>query len=60
VVRRIALTLGILSTLGLAATPQSSFSVTNVGSEATWTLVTGGLLFLLATAARRMPVRKEQ
>jgi hypothetical protein len=48
----------MIATLGLAATPDNALGIA-ASSEATWTLATGGLLFLLATAVRRAPARKE-
>ena len=58
IARRIALAAGILGTMGLAAAP-STLSVVNMGSEATWTFVTGGVLLMLAVVARRVRDRRE-
>jgi hypothetical protein len=50
----------MLATLGLAAGPRTALGVATSGSEAVSALVTGAILLLLATAARRTPsARKE-
>jgi hypothetical protein len=58
IARRIALTAGIFGATGLAAAP-STLSIVNVGSEATWTFVTGGILLVLAVVARRVRDSRE-
>jgi hypothetical protein len=45
--------------MGLAAAPTAAFSLVPAGSEAGSALVTGTVLLALATAARRVPVRKQ-
>ena len=59
-VRHTSLALALLGTLGLAAGPNTAFGMATGGaSEATSALITGAVLLLLATAARRAPaVRK--
>jgi hypothetical protein len=59
VVRHTSLALAVLGTLGLAAGPNTAFGLGTVGSEPVSALVTGAVLLLLATAARRTPARKE-
>ena len=58
-VRHMALALAIVGTLGLAAGPNTAFGMATTGSEPVSALVTGAVLLLLASAARRAPVRKE-
>jgi hypothetical protein len=59
VVRPTFLTLAILGAMGLAAGPTGALSVVPGGSEAASALFTGALLLMLATVARRIPIRKE-
>lgn len=58
-VRHTSLVLAIVGTLGLAAGPNTAFGFASVGSEPVSALVTGAVLLLLASAARRAPIRKE-
>jgi len=59
VVKHLSLLLAIVGTLGLAAGPNAAFGLGTAGSEPVLALVTGAILLLLASAARRAPVRKE-
>jgi hypothetical protein len=59
VVKQTSLLLGIVAALGVTASPSSGLSISAAGFETLATLMTGAVLLMLATAARRAPARKE-
>jgi hypothetical protein len=59
VVKFTSLALAIVATLGLTAGPRTGLWLSSAQFETVSTLTTGALLLVLATAARRQPVRKD-
>jgi hypothetical protein len=56
-IKQFSLALALVGTLGLAAAPGKAFHLTSV-SEVGSTFMTGAVLLLLASAARRLRVAK--
>lgn len=52
--------LALTAALGVAAGPTTALRITTVGSEALSVLITGALFLLLAAAAKRIPVARNQ
>jgi hypothetical protein len=59
VVKETTLALAVIATLGLTAGPNTGLAISSAGFETLSTLMTGAVLLLLATVARRAPARKE-
>ena len=53
-----SLTLAVAATLGLTAGPKTGLWLSSAQFETVSTLTTGVLLLVLATTARRQPIRK--
>ena len=59
-VKQLSLVLATLATLGFAAAePSTALRMATSGSESVSALLTGAVLLLVASAARRAPARKE-
>ena len=58
-VKFMSLALAVAATLGLAAGPRTGLGLSSAQFETLSTLTTGAVLLVLATAARRQPVRKD-
>jgi hypothetical protein len=59
VVKHTFLVLAAIATLGVTASPNTGLAISAAGFETLSTFMTGAVLLLLATAARRTSARKE-